>query len=65
MMDKKQTSAVGRRVPTEVELNRSLMLCGVLIFTMYIFALCAHARLRRARLQKATPCALLHGLSGE
>ena len=28
-MDKKQTSAAGRRVPTEVELNRSLMLCCV------------------------------------
>ena len=48
MMDKKQTSAVGRRVPTEVELNRSLMLCCVRMFTMYICFVCASSAHRAA-----------------
>ena len=42
MTGEKQTSAAGRRVPTEVELNRSLMLCACLQCICFVCASSAH-----------------------
>ena len=42
-------------MPTEVELNRSLMLVVRMCSTMYIYALCAHARLRRGAPLNGSP----------